>query len=118
MNSRPSATSEAPRSWAGVTFPRRTIVRAMAGPAIVLVLAALTIRFASFPMSASWVIPSALPRTYQMLDELPRTLASLDHPAVVLGTSQVTFGHVTDAFDRAYAATSGQPVQSVNLGVP
>ncbi|HEY5938384.1 MAG TPA: hypothetical protein VIU61_27215, partial [Kofleriaceae bacterium] len=52
----------------------------------------------------------------QASEQFPATLASLEQPIVVLGSSHIRAGVVPDTFDRAFAEKRGRPMQALALG--
>lgn len=52
----------------------------------------------------------------QASEHFPATLASLEKPIVVLGSSHVRAGVVPDTFDRAFAEKRGSALQALTLG--
>lgn len=52
----------------------------------------------------------------QASEHYPATLAALEHPLVVVGSSHVRAGVVPDTFDRVFAEKRGRPIQALALG--
>ncbi len=52
----------------------------------------------------------------QASDRFPATLASLEHPIVIVGSSHIRAGLVPDTFDRVFAEKRGRRIQAMTLG--